>query len=203
MRGDKLLLHMRKQRRSTPPVPPGPRASLPACLSACSYRSYRACTRKFSGEGNPSPLIFSSSPSGTACPCVVRARDQLYLRDQPLLAFICALHAFLASAADMPELSDCCLAMQFFSDCLLAVACRCAGVEAAEGLVLSLVGASVALLEVESRCEGLEAELGDVSEGIVWLCAITIAPGARVIKAANKSVFRGLMRSSPVIERAA
>ena len=104
----------------------------------------------------------------------------------------------------MPELSDCCLAMQFFSDGLLAVACRCAGVEAAEGLVLSLVGgASVALLEVESRCEGLEAELGDVSEGIVWLCAITIAPGARVIKAANKSVFRGLMRSSPVIERAA
>jgi hypothetical protein len=84
--------------------------------------------------------------------------------------------------------------MQLFIDCLLAVACRWCGLEAAEGLVLSLVGASVALLEVESRCEGLEAELGDVSDGIVWLCAITIAPGARVIKAANKSVLRGPMR---------
>jgi hypothetical protein len=40
-------------------------------------------------------------------------------------------------------------------------------VDAAAGLVLSVVGDSVALLEVESRCDGLEAELGDVSEGIV------------------------------------
>ena len=86
--------------------------------------------------------------------------------------------------------------MHCFIVCLLAVACRWCGVEAAAGFVLSVVvGDSVALLEVESRCEGLEAELGDVSEGIVWLCASTIAAGAMEIKAANKSVFRGLMQS--------
>jgi hypothetical protein len=91
--------------------------------------------------------------------------------DQPL-PFIWALHAFLASAADIPELSDCCLATQSFIAFLLAavwIACCWCGVEAAEGFVPSVVGDSVALLEVASRCEGLEAELGDVSVGIVWL----------------------------------
>jgi hypothetical protein len=92
--------------------------------------------------------------------------------DQPLFAFICALQAFLASAADIPELSACCLAMQSLMDCLLAVreplvACCWCGVEAAAGLVLSFVGASVELLEVDSRWDGLEAELGDVSDGDV------------------------------------
>jgi hypothetical protein len=66
--------------------------------------------------------------------------------------------------------------------------------------VLSVVGDSVALLEVESRCDGLEAELGDVSEGIVWLCAITSAVGAMDISAAKSSVLRGLMNPLLLIE---
>jgi len=60
-------------------------------------------------------------------------------------------------------------------------------------LVLSVVGDSVAGLDVVSRCEGLDAELGDVSEGIVWLCAITSPTGAMEINAATKSVCRGVM----------
>jgi hypothetical protein len=124
--------------------------------------------------------------------------------DQPLFAFIWALQAFLASAADMPELSACCLAMQSFMECLLAVrepltACCWCGVEAAAGLVLSLVGASVELLDVESRCDGLEAELGDVSDGDV-VCAITIAVGAMEINAANMNVRRRLMKPLLMIE---
>jgi hypothetical protein len=61
-----------------------------------------------SGEATqPEPEVYSVAPGCTPC-------------DQPL-PFICALQAFLASALDIPELSDCCLAMQSFIDCLLAI----------------------------------------------------------------------------------
>ena len=85
--------------------------------------------------------------------------------------------------------------------CLLAVrvACCWCGVEAAEGLVLSVVvGVSAALLEVASRCDGLEAELGDVSCGIVCDWAITIPAGASEIRAANISVLRVVMYLSRI-----
>jgi hypothetical protein len=85
--------------------------------------------------------------------------------------------------------------------CLLAIRVDSCwwGVEAAEGLVLSLVlGDSVALLEVASRCDGLEAELGDVSCGIVCDWAITIPAGASEIRAANISVLRVVMYLSRI-----
>ena len=66
-------------------------------------------------------------------------------------------------------------------------------------LVLSVVGDSVALLDVELRCEGLEAELGEVSEGMVWLWAITNAVGAMEINAAKTSVLRGLIKPLLII----
>jgi hypothetical protein len=110
------------------------------------------------------------------------------------------LQAFLASAADIPELSDCCLATHSFIACLLAVRVACCwwGDEAAAGLVLGLSagGDSVVGMDVASRCEGLDAALGDVSVGVVWLWAITNPAGAMEITAANKSVLRGVMNLS-------
>ena len=85
--------------------------------------------------------------------------------------------------------------------CLLAMRVDCCwcGVEAEDGLVLSLlVGASVALLEVAARCDGLDAELGDVSCGIVCDWAITIPAGASEIRAANISVLRVVMYLSRI-----
>jgi hypothetical protein len=103
--------------------------------------------------------------------------------------------------------------MHSFIDCLLAtcvlpVASRWWGEEAADGLVPSPVGASEALLEVDSRWCGLEAELGEVLEdelgevsgGGVVVCAMTRAVGAMEIKAANKSVRRGLMKPLPILK---
>lgn len=121
---------------------------------------------------------------------------------QPLLPFICALQAFLASEADIPELSDCCLAMHSFIDCLLAVCVppivsRWCGEEAADGLVPCEVGASVLLLD-ESAREGPEVELGEVEvgSGCVALCAMTSAVGAIETKAANSNARRGLINLS-------
>jgi hypothetical protein len=110
------------------------------------------------------------------------------------------LQAFLASAADIPELSDFCLATHSFIACLLAVRVACCwwGVDAAAGLVLSLlgVGDSVVGMDVASRCDGLDAALGDVSVGVVWDWAITSPAGTMEISAANKSVLRGVMNLS-------
>ena len=57
----------------------------------------------------------------------------------------------------------------------------------------SVGGASVAELDVASRWCGLEAALGEVSCGMVWLCAITSPAGAIEIRAANINVLRVVM----------
>jgi hypothetical protein len=102
------------------------------------------------------------------------------------------LQAFRASAVDIPELSDFCLAMHSFIASLLAVRVDwlddcCSDEEddedddgfVVEGLVL--LGDGV--------CRSYP--LG----GSVW--ANTIATGATESRAPNKSVRRGLMKTSP------